>query len=139
MEETKEGGTCENCGMEYSYINFRNPNRRCLHCGLVGFGSRLTPGAADDAKKMLVKQVEAWLTDYEMPMSAYNLISALVSLGYLSSHLTPHAVDGVEAVAKLSERKTVHEWLNDAGIPADEFGKPICLLRRLRIAIDRLP
>ena len=73
MEETKEGGTCENCGMEYSYINFRNPNRRCLHCGLVGFGSRLTPGAADDAKKMLVKQVEAWLTDYEMPMSAYML------------------------------------------------------------------
>lgn len=35
-----------------------------------------------------------------------------------------------------SERKTVHEWLNDLGIPKEEFGKPICLLRRLRITCD---
>lgn len=39
--------------------------------------------------------------------------------------------------AKLSERKTVHQWLNAAGIPGDEMGKPICLLRRLRITMDR--
>ena len=37
-----------------------------------------------------------------------------------------------------SERKTVHQWLNDALIPRKELGKPICLLRRLRIACDRL-
>ncbi len=40
--------------------------------------------------------------------------------------------------AKLSERKTVHEWLNQAGIPLEENGKPICLLRRLRITVDLL-
>lgn len=40
--------------------------------------------------------------------------------------------------AKLSERKTVHEWLNANGIPSNELGKPICLLRRLRIALDQL-
>lgn len=39
---------------------------------------------------------------------------------------------------KISERKTVHQWLNEASIPHEEFGKPICLLRRLRITIDRL-
>lgn len=39
---------------------------------------------------------------------------------------------------KLGERKTVHEWLNKAGIPKEEMGKPICLLRRLRIAVDQL-
>jgi hypothetical protein len=41
--------------------------------------------------------------------------------------------------AKLSERKTVHEWLNAKGIPSEEFGKPICLLRRLSIAINGPP
>ena len=40
--------------------------------------------------------------------------------------------------AKLSERKTVHEWLNAVGIPSQENGKQICLLRRLRMACDRL-
>jgi hypothetical protein len=29
------------------------------------------------------KQVEKWLTDYEIPVSVYGVISALVSLGYL--------------------------------------------------------
>lgn len=48
------------------------------------------------------------------------------------------AADRLRSEAKLSERKTVHEWLNDVGIPREEFGKPICLLRRLRIAVDRL-
>lgn len=41
-------------------------------------------------------------------------------------------------LAKLSERKTVHEWLNQLGIPAKENDKPLCLLRRLRIACDKL-
>ena len=41
----------------------------------------------------------------------------------------------LEVGAKLSERKTVHEWLNDL-VPKEEFGKPICLLRRLRILCD---
>jgi hypothetical protein len=41
-----------------------------------------------------------------------------------------------EASAKMSERKTVHEWLNAQGIPAEEGGVPLCLLRRLRIALD---
>lgn len=39
-------------------------------------------------------------------------------------------------LAQLSERKTVHEWLNLKGIPQEEFGKPICLLRRLSIALE---
>ena len=38
---------------------------------------------------------------------------------------------------KLSERKTVHQWLNGLGIPKEEFEKPICLLRRLRILCDK--
>jgi hypothetical protein len=41
------------------------------------------------------------------------------------------------AEAKLSERKTVHEWLNDLHIEREELGKPLCLLRRLRILCDR--
>jgi len=41
-----------------------------------------------------------------------------------------------EQLAKLSERKTVHLWLNNAGVPTEEDGKPICLLRRISIAVD---
>jgi len=44
--------------------------------------------------------------------------------------------DLAKANAQLSERKTVHEWLNTKSIPTTEYGKPICLLRRLRIALD---
>lgn len=36
-----------------------------------------------------------------------------------------------------SERKTVHEWLNDLKIPKEELGKKICLLRRLAILRDK--
>lgn len=39
------------------------------------------------------------------------------------------------AEAKLSERKTVHEWLNQLGVAREEHGKPVCLLRRLAIAL----
>lgn len=42
-----------------------------------------------------------------------------------------------EVEAKLSERKTVHEWLNSLNISSEEFGKQICLLRRLRILCDK--
>lgn len=38
--------------------------------------------------------------------------------------------------AQLAERKTVHGWLDLKGIPKEEFGKPICLLRRLAIALE---
>jgi hypothetical protein len=44
--------------------------------------------------------------------------------------------DHTASQAKLSERKTVHEWLNEKGVPREEFGKPICLLRRLAIALE---
>ena len=37
---------------------------------------------------------------------------------------------------KISERKTVHEWLNAQGTPREENGKPLCLLRRLSIALN---
>ena len=37
--------------------------------------------------------------------------------------------------SKISERKTVHEWLNDNRIPLSENGKPLCLLRRLAILL----
>jgi len=41
------------------------------------------------------------------------------------------------ATAALSERKTVHEWLNILGIPTkEETGKPMCLLRRLSVALS---
>jgi hypothetical protein len=36
---------------------------------------------------------------------------------------------------KLSERKTVHQWLNMLNVPSEENGKPLCLLRRLSIAL----
>lgn len=39
-------------------------------------------------------------------------------------------------LAKLSERKTVHEWLNTLGTPAQEkTGAPMCLLRRLAVQL----
>jgi hypothetical protein len=38
--------------------------------------------------------------------------------------------------AKCSERKTVHEWLNAKGIPREENGRALCLLRRLAIALN---
>ena len=42
--------------------------------------------------------------------------------------------------AKLEERKTVHEWLNNIGIPAEEqTGKRMCLLRRLAVALGVQP
>jgi hypothetical protein len=38
--------------------------------------------------------------------------------------------------AKLDERKTVHQWLNQIGVPDKEgTGKPMCLLRRLAVAL----
>ena len=40
--------------------------------------------------------------------------------------------------ARMSERKSVHQWLTAQNIPEEENGKRICLLRRLRIALDRL-
>lgn len=41
---------------------------------------------------------------------------------------------------KLSERKTVHQWLTDKGIPSSEStGKPMCLLRRLAVALGVAP
>jgi hypothetical protein len=43
-------------------------------------------------------------------------------------------------VAKLDERKTVHEWLNQIGIPdTEESGLPMCLLRRLAVALGIQP
>jgi len=45
----------------------------------------------------------------------------------------------IESEAKLAERKTVHEWLNMADVPQTELGKPICLLRRLAIALGVAP
>ena len=42
--------------------------------------------------------------------------------------------------AKLDERKTVHEWLNLKGVPSKELtGKPMCLLRRLAVALEIQP
>lgn len=38
--------------------------------------------------------------------------------------------------AKISERKTVHQWLNAKGVPQEEAGKPMGLLRRLAIALS---
>ena len=47
-------------------------------------------------------------------------------------------IDGI--AAKLDERKTVHEWLNQKGIPKEELtGKPMCLLRRLAVALEIQP
>ncbi len=42
--------------------------------------------------------------------------------------------------AKLSERKTVHEWLNQIGAEDTEAnGKPMCLLRRLAVQLGIQP
>lgn len=43
-------------------------------------------------------------------------------------------------VAKIGERKTVHEWMNQIGIPdTEECGAPMCLLRRLAVALGIQP
>lgn len=45
-------------------------------------------------------------------------------------------LDLKRAISALSERKTVHEWLNILGIPTkEETGKQMCLLRRLSVAL----
>jgi hypothetical protein len=49
---------------------------------------------------------------------------------------TSYALAHIEA--KLSERATVHAWLDSLDIPKEEQGNTICLLRRLRIALDNL-
>lgn len=42
--------------------------------------------------------------------------------------------------AKLSERKTVHEWLNQIGAAdKEENGNPMCLLRRLAVQLGIQP
>lgn len=87
-----------------------------------------------------VNMLIALFTDFKedgfRTLSESELKEALQSLVAAQQERAP---DRLRDEAKLSERKTVHEWLNDAGIPSDEYGKPICLLRRLRIAIDMLP
>jgi DNA-binding CsgD family transcriptional regulator len=74
-----------------------------------------------------------------------------ITVGSVSTARTRHA-KGVKAPrkmgkkqqreamiqAKLCERKTVHEWLNNLAIPVKENGNDIGLLRRLRIALDEL-
>lgn len=72
------------------------------------------------------------------------------STGSIGSHSRKITVEEQEAnanavadipamLAKLSERKTVHEWLNKLAIPVkDEQGNELCLLRRIRIALDEL-
>lgn len=88
-------------------------------------------------------------TDFSKDFSivmAYDAFRA--ALGSKPAHYKPDDVmrwimlvhpDSVTA-AKLSERKTVHEWLNETGIPTEEeTGKPMCLLRRLAVALGRAP
>lgn len=53
-----------------------------------------------------------------------------LALGYLKLQEHARAVE-----SRLSERKTVHEWLNAKGTPREENGRPLCLLRRLAIAL----
>lgn len=45
------------------------------------------------------------------------------------------AMKANEWAAKISERRTVHEWLNAKGVPVLERNRPLCLLRRLAIAL----
>lgn len=62
---------------------------------------------------------------------------------WLGGFLINYAPRGAEFIpirrsdhSKLAERKTVHEWLNQKGVPAIETtGKPMCLLRRLAVAL----
>ena len=79
------------------------------------------------------------VSDQEFPELPLEFPTYEEAFAWVERKLTQRAPDRLRDEAKLSERKTVHEWLNDAGIPAEEYGKPICLLRRLRIAIDMLP
>lgn len=53
-----------------------------------------------------------------------------ITLGYLKMRDHAKAME-----AKLSERKTVHEWLNAKGTPREDNSQPLCLLRRLAIAL----
>jgi hypothetical protein len=54
----------------------------------------------------------------------------------LKRALATAATKALAQEAKLSERMTVHEWLNALDIPREEAGKQLCLLRRLRITCD---
>ena len=62
-------------------------------------------------KRKVVAQVEVWLAGYEMPVNIHSVISALVSLGYLSSQLTQRAADGLEhgAYPSLLSLEQCHE------------------------------
>lgn len=58
----------------------------------------------------------------------------------LESHLGRLGMSVEMACAKLSERKTVHQWLNDLGCPTRETtGKPMCLLRRIAVQLGVQP
>lgn len=47
-----------------------------------------------ESRTKVTKQVDEWLNDYEMPVNVYSVVSALVSLGYLSERPTTRAADG---------------------------------------------
>lgn len=50
-----------------------------------------------EIKKKVVAEVQAWLDGYEMPVTITGVISALISLGYLSGKLTKRPPDGLRA------------------------------------------
>lgn len=110
-------------------------------------------GAVSSARKRLGKpKVRAFKTDWkavDWSLSNTKLAYKLgVGLSIVIHRRARHA-KGSKKVGRprlltqkqanqLSERKTVHEWLTQVGIPSQESGKPICLLRRLSITCDRL-
>jgi hypothetical protein len=46
-----------------------------------------------ETKIKIATQAERWMAGYEMPVNTHNVISALMSLGYLSIRPQPRSVD----------------------------------------------
>lgn len=109
------------------------PNCPNLHCPCEATAEPVTQSAA-----------VAWMTHQDEPMLFLDRTEAAsyceddeqpIPLNVAAHPRVPDR--WTRAEAKLHERKTVHEWLNELHIEREEFGKPLCLLRRLRILCDR--
>ena len=54
-----------------------------------------------EAKAEVVEKVKVWLSSYKMPTTVYGVISALVSLGYLSGKARRATDEDLESVGTL--------------------------------------
>lgn len=98
--------------------------------------SRAEPDALIAKLAEIEKERDAAKAEDELAKVRADLAKAKEDLGVARDILALRVEQLATASAKLSERKTVHEWLNSKGVPCKEStGKPMCLLRRLAVAL----